>query len=92
MVFPENRFPLFGTMLYVRVRLATRTTMAIASPCTKVCTIDPRSGLCRGCGRSLEEIARWTSLGDAERERIMGELPQQRAANGLGTMPEQRRA
>jgi uncharacterized protein len=57
--------------------------MPIASPCTKVCTIDPRSGLCRGCGRTLGEIAQWTSLDEGERERIMGELPQRLEASGL---------
>jgi predicted Fe-S protein YdhL (DUF1289 family) len=66
--------------------------MAIVSPCTKVCTIDPRSGLCWGCGRTLDEIARWGSLDDAERSRIMAELPQRLAANGLGPMPSQQRA
>jgi predicted Fe-S protein YdhL (DUF1289 family) len=55
----------------------------IASPCTKVCTIDPASGLCRGCGRKLEEIASWVSLTDAERARIMAELPRRLAAAGL---------
>jgi predicted Fe-S protein YdhL (DUF1289 family) len=59
--------------------------MPIASPCTKVCTIDPRSGLCWGCGRTLDEIARWTSFSDSARDRIMSELPQRRAAHGLGT-------
>jgi hypothetical protein len=58
--------------------------MAIASPCTKVCTIEPRSQLCRGCGRTLDEIARWTLLGDGERERVMAELPARLSANGLG--------
>lgn len=58
--------------------------MAIASPCTKVCTIDPRSQLCRGCGRTLDEIARWMSLGDSERERTMAQLPARLEANGLG--------
>ncbi len=68
--------------------------MAIASPCTKVCTIDPRSQLCRGCGRTLDEIARWVSLGEDERARVMAELPARLAANGLGPAPvhEQRRA
>jgi predicted Fe-S protein YdhL (DUF1289 family) len=68
--------------------------MAIASPCTKVCTIDPRSQLCRGCGRTLEEIARWVSLGDSERQRIMEDLPARLAANGLGSVlaDAQRRA
>jgi len=58
--------------------------MAIASPCTKVCTIDPRSGLCLGCARTLDEIARWTSFNETERDRIMTELPQRRATHGIG--------
>jgi predicted Fe-S protein YdhL (DUF1289 family) len=68
--------------------------MAIATPCTKVCTIDPRSQLCRGCGRTVDEIARWMSLGEDERARVMAELPARLAANGLGPAPgqEQRRA
>jgi predicted Fe-S protein YdhL (DUF1289 family) len=60
--------------------------MAIASPCTKVCIIDPRSGLCRGCGRTLDEVARWTSFSDSERDRIMSELPQRRAEHGIGAL------
>ena len=46
----------------------------IESPCTKVCTVDPASGRCVGCGRSLDEIARWAQMSDAERARIMSEL------------------
>jgi hypothetical protein len=46
----------------------------IESPCTKVCTLDARSGMCLGCGRTVDEIARWTAMSDAERARIMGEL------------------
>ena len=69
--------------------------MAIVSPCTKVCTIDPRSGLCLGCARTLDEIARWTSFNETERDRIMTELPQRRAAYGIGAsqtrMPESAR-
>jgi predicted Fe-S protein YdhL (DUF1289 family) len=47
----------------------------IESPCTKICTVDPASGLCLGCGRSLAEIGGWTSYTDAERKRVMAELP-----------------
>jgi predicted Fe-S protein YdhL (DUF1289 family) len=50
--------------------------MTIATPCTKICIIDPVSGLCRGCARSLDEIAGWTSLSDRQRAQIMAELPQ----------------
>jgi predicted Fe-S protein YdhL (DUF1289 family) len=43
----------------------------IETPCIKVCVIAPASGLCYGCGRSLDEIARWGSMSADERRRIM---------------------
>jgi predicted Fe-S protein YdhL (DUF1289 family) len=46
------------------------------SPCIKVCVIAPATGLCTGCGRTLEEIARWGSMSDAERARVMALLPE----------------
>ncbi|MBV8976433.1 MAG: DUF1289 domain-containing protein [Alphaproteobacteria bacterium] len=48
----------------------------IQTPCVKVCEIDRTGGLCKGCGRSLDEIARWGSMSDAERARIMAALAQ----------------
>jgi hypothetical protein len=56
--------------------------MTIQSPCTKVCTLDARTGLCLGCGRTVEEIARWSAMSEAERARIMAELPGRRARHG----------
>ena len=53
----------------------------IESPCSKICTLDARSGLCLGCGRSVEEIARWTTMSAAERARVMAELPARLAAS-----------
>jgi uncharacterized protein len=53
--------------------------MAIATPCIQVCILDPASRLCRGCARTLDEIARWSALSDAERRRVMAELPERRA-------------
>ena len=37
--------------------------------------MDPQRGLCIGCARTLDEIARWGTMSEAERERIMAELP-----------------
>jgi predicted Fe-S protein YdhL (DUF1289 family) len=51
------------------------TKDAMQSPCTKICTLDARRERCIGCGRTLDEIARWASMSDDERERIMAELP-----------------
>ncbi|ADZ71253.1 DUF1289 domain-containing protein [Polymorphum gilvum] len=46
------------------------------TPCIDVCIIDPLTGLCRGCRRTLDEIADWSRLTPAERHKIMAELPQ----------------
>ena len=45
------------------------------TPCTKICTYDAGSGLCLGCGRTLEEIGEWFSMTNAERRKVMEELP-----------------
>ena len=47
----------------------------IVSPCIKLCVIDGPSGLCEGCGRSLDEIGHWLSYSDEERRAIMTTLP-----------------
>lgn len=45
-----------------------------ASPCTGVCVIDPVSHLCRGCRRTLGEIAGWAGMGEAERAAVWAVL------------------
>jgi predicted Fe-S protein YdhL (DUF1289 family) len=52
----------------------------IESPCTKICMLDARSGLCLGCGRGIDEIAHWTAMSATERARVMSELPARLAA------------
>jgi len=48
------------------------------SPCVKVCQMDPQRGLCLGCARTLDEIARWSSMSDAERHHVLAQLPGRR--------------
>jgi len=52
----------------------------IATPCIKICVIEPATGLCRGCGRTLDEIARWGSMSEAERNKVMAGLGTRLAA------------
>jgi uncharacterized protein len=54
----------------------------IESPCTKICALDPKSGLCLGCGRTLQEIERWGDLTASERARLISLLPARLAALG----------
>jgi len=50
------------------------------TPCVDICQIDGATGLCRGCGRTVAEIANWASMSSAERRRIMSELADRKAA------------
>ena len=49
------------------------------SPCVKVCQMDPQRGLCTGCLRTLDEIARWAGMTEVEREQVLEELPSRQA-------------
>jgi len=51
----------------------------ILTPCIGVCELDD-AGLCRGCHRTVDEIARWSEFGDAERTRIMNDVLPLRAS------------
>ncbi len=63
----------------------TPKRVMIESPCVKVCTLDARSKQCLGCGRTIEEIARWTAMSAAERARVMRELPLRNSGAAIST-------
>lgn len=46
----------------------------ISTPCLRVCVMDPDAGLCAGCGRTRDEIARWGAMAEEERLAIMAGL------------------
>lgn len=47
----------------------------IDSPCVKICVIHPRAGICTGCHRTRDEIARWSAMSANERAAIRAALP-----------------
>jgi len=51
----------------------------VASPCTSVCEMDDRSGYCRGCFRTLDEIAAWSVLDVDAKKAVLAALPKRRA-------------
>lgn len=51
------------------------TGETIKTPCIKVCAVDGTTGWCLGCGRSLPEIGRWSSMGPDAREDVLALLP-----------------
>jgi predicted Fe-S protein YdhL (DUF1289 family) len=60
----------------------------IASPCIAVCRLDPRTRLCVGCGRSVDDIAGWPDLDVPARARILARLRDWR--RDPQTVPEMR--
>lgn len=54
------------------------TTAEPLSPCIAVCVLDPATGYCRGCFRTISEISRWVLLEGEEKRRILAALPVRR--------------
>jgi predicted Fe-S protein YdhL (DUF1289 family) len=42
--------------------------------------MDAQNRYCRGCQRTLDEIARWGQMSDAERETVLAVLPARKEA------------
>lgn len=49
-------------------------TDMIASPCVNICQLDETGRWCMGCGRSLSEIANWSSRTDTQKRAIIQQL------------------
>jgi predicted Fe-S protein YdhL (DUF1289 family) len=47
----------------------------VPSPCNNVCRMNPDTGLCEGCLRTLDEIAGWSVMSDAEKRAVLAQLP-----------------
>lgn len=45
----------------------------VPSPCVAICRLD-EGNICTGCGRSLDEIARWRSMTDQQRGTVLARL------------------
>jgi uncharacterized protein len=59
-------------------------TPPVETPCIDICTIDETNGLCKGCYRTIDEIARWASMSADERRAVMAILPARKGAEASG--------
>jgi uncharacterized protein len=50
------------------------------SPCIGICIMDPRTRQCRGCLRTIEEIAGWYEASAEEKRALLVVLAARRAA------------
>jgi uncharacterized protein len=43
------------------------TGPGVPSPCVSICELNERDGSCKGCYRTLQEIAAWGQLSDTDK-------------------------
>lgn len=51
------------------------------SPCNSICRIEPATGWCQGCWRTLEEIADWPMLTVREKDALLLRLADRERAD-----------
>lgn len=51
---------------------------AVTSPCADVCRMNPASGFCDGCLRTIDEIAGWSQADDDTRRAVLERVAQRR--------------
>ena len=54
---------------------------AVASPCIAVCQLGD-DGICEGCLRTADEIARWPAMTAYDRMRVWASLDRRRTGEG----------
>lgn len=46
----------------------------VPSPCVNLCKMDPQTGFCLGCMRTIDEIIAWSKGDDAYKRTVWAEL------------------
>jgi predicted Fe-S protein YdhL (DUF1289 family) len=68
-------------LIAARAELTCATAQNVPSPCISVCKMDQSTGLCRGCYRTLDEIAQWSRLDDSAKRGIWTHIEQRLIEN-----------
>jgi predicted Fe-S protein YdhL (DUF1289 family) len=55
---------------------------SLPSPCISVCVMDPQTGWCKGCFRTIDEIARWSAADEQEKRAVWIEIKRRSQAEG----------
>ena len=77
-------------MLVERAVEARGATQDLPSPCLSICRMDPTSGFCEGCLRTIEEIAAWSRMDDAGKRSVWRAIELRAAAGFVATPSEDR--
>ena len=66
-----------------RAEAARAMARDLPSPCISICRMDPATGFCEGCLRTLSEIAAWSRMDDAGKRSVWRAI-ELRAEAGFG--------
>jgi predicted Fe-S protein YdhL (DUF1289 family) len=53
---------------------APESATPVPSPCVSLCKMDPETGLCQGCLRSLDEIVAWAGADDDFKRTVWAQI------------------
>ena len=59
----------------------------VASPCVRVCTLDPLTGYCVGCYRTVQEVAGWVEMTAEEKRAVLERVARRSARAHRGGAP-----
>ena len=51
---------------------------AVPSPCVAICVLDPNTGYCKGCYRTIEEIGGWMLMSNVDKRACLSRLAERR--------------
>ena len=57
-----------------------RNTEQVASPCVNICQLNPETGYCIGCMRTIDEIGDWLEMTNEEKRQVLNKLEKRRKA------------
>lgn len=60
--------------------------MSVTSPCINICRMDPDTGWCEGCQRSIAEITCWSRVSDDDKRLILAAVAERRELLGLAPL------
>lgn len=61
-------------LILTRIASTPAPEEEVLSPCRNLCELDITRRHCVGCGRTIEEISRWSAMTVQERKNVLARL------------------
>ena len=57
----------------------------ITSPCVGICSINKNNDFCIGCGRTIDQISKWSNFNETEKKKIILQIKNRIVFANIGT-------